>query len=160
MDIITDLKKELRILIYGTDLDKADETGKETASLLGKTQGYLSQIINLSGTYPTPLEVVVPLMKRRKRYKLLERLCWECGGVFVKLPNAKCAKGDEYDIANDYQDKTVKAAKAFLEYLKKDNPEAYELFVRANREMITTAMSTEKYATKKNKGQGELFDYD
>lgn len=158
MDIITDIKKELRILIYGKDLEKADETGKETASLLGKTQGYLSQIINLSGTYPTPLEVIIPLMKRRKRYKLLERLCWECGGVFVKLPAVKMAKGDEYDIANEFQEKTVKAAQAFIEFLKKDNPEAYERFFRANREMITTAMSTEKYAAKKVKGQGELFD--
>ncbi len=157
MDYVTDVKKETRILIYGNELDKADETGKQTAAFLNKTQGYLSQIINLDCTHPTPLEVVVPLMKRRKRFKLLERLCWECGGVFVKLPAAKMAKGDEYDMANEFQKKTVDAAKAFLEYLKKDNPDAYKNFFEANREMISTAVSVEKYATKKNSGQEELF---
>ncbi len=157
MDYVTDVKKETRILIYGNELDKADETGKQTAAFLNKTQGYLSQIINLDCTHPTPLEVVVPLMKRRKRFKLLERLCWECGGVFVKLPATKIAKGDEYDMANDFTQKSTDAIKAFMEYLKKNNPEAYEKFFSANRELITTAASIEHYATKKNTGQEELF---
>ena len=157
MDYVTDIKKETRILIYGNELDKSDDTGKQTAAYLNKTQGYLSQIINLDCSHPTPLEVVVPLMKRRKRFKLLERLCWECGGVFVKIPSTKMAKGDEYEMANEFTKKSADAIKSFMDFLKKNNPETYEKFFSANRELITTASAIEKYATKKNSGQGELF---
>jgi hypothetical protein len=157
MDYITELKKELRILIYGNKLSEADDTAKKTAGLLGKTLGYLSQICNEKGIYPTPLEVLVPLMKKRRRFKALERIAWECGFLLVKFPTPKKSKAEELEMVRELQASMNKTSALLLEFLKQYAPEAYQKFSEANKEMISAAMYADKYACKKSKGQEELF---
>jgi|GEM_PF-1621757 len=157
MDFVTELKKELRILIYGNKLDQADVTAKASADMLGKTLGYLSQLCNENGTYPTPLEVLLPLMKKRRRFKALERIAWECGFLLVKFPQPRKNKAEELEMVRDLQAQMNKTSALLLEFMKQYAPEAYNKFSAANKEMISTAIYADNYAKRKSTGQEELF---
>jgi hypothetical protein len=149
MDIISDIKKEARYLIYGNRLDQAEMTGKESAELLGKSLSYLSKICSLNEPFPTPLEVILPLMLKRKRYRLLELLCWKCGGVFVKLPKAGNKKQDDLDTSEEFHAAAADAVAALGKALKTPTDDNLKAALEALKKCTAESVSAHKYVEEK-----------
>ena len=157
MDFITEIKNAARILICGNRRDREESEARASAELVGRTISYLSRMCSLTDNVPVNLEVLLPLMKKKRDYRALQRICWECGGVFIKLPKVSNKKGDDVDVTIDYQELTGKTVAALTKAFKNPTDANLRECVFILRNAAVESVSVSKYVEKKLDKQIEII---
>ncbi len=132
--------------------DIADEIGVSSNSL------YRYCIEGESGS-EMPARRLVPLMKATGNFELLKHMAYLCGFVCIKMPKYLKVKADEFELINEYQESTVKAARLLKLFFDNPNDKNYNNVSVALREVIEKSVTNNEYCKKTHTGQLEInFD--
>ena len=132
----------------------ADEIGVSSNSL------YRYCIEGESGS-EMPARRLVPLMKAAENFELLKHIAYLCGFVCIKMPKYLKVKTDEFEVINEYQDVTVKAASELKTFFDNPNSANYDKVSKALREVIEKSVTNQEYCKKTYSGQLEIdFDHE
>ncbi|HOV99260.1 MAG TPA: hypothetical protein PK595_06790 [Bacteroidota bacterium] len=151
MDRNSIIKLKVQELIHGKGA-----TAYELADMVNKSYSYLCRIANPSEELPTPIEIVLPIMKFKKNYKLLEYMAWECGFTIVRLPRNAQNRKDETEMAANYQKAVSDAMQAVIEFFEVPNQNNYGIVSERLMRAIQESITMKKYCDKKSSNQMEL----
>jgi hypothetical protein len=151
MDKNTTIKLKVQELIHGKGM-----TVYELADKVNKSYSYLCRIASPTEELPTPIEVVLPAMKLKKNYTLLEYLAWECGFALVRLPKVSIEKKDETELVAGYQKAVTTAISTLLQYLDQSTQENYNAVQQALVDAVQRGLQVKKYCEKKHSKQLEF----
>lgn len=154
MDFTTRIKIAANKLIFGKSKKQVD--AYDCADHVNRSYNYLWKIADLNSEHPIPLEVIIPIMKLKNNYELLELIAWECGGVFVKLPKVRTNKSDDYDVASDFTHATSEAMSALNKVIKHPTQRHLEECLEALRKCTSESVSTHNYIQKNKSKQFEM----
>ena len=157
MNYISVIKIKLNELVFGKSRTKKEVTPYDLAELVGKSYNYLWKICSMTEDHNFPLEFVVPMMKAKCNYDVLEQMAHACGFALVKLPSSKISKGDENDMVREMQETANKVVSAFLDYCKSEKRDHYLQVIDAIMVDVQWKLSVKKYVEKKASGQEEIF---
>jgi len=156
MDFTTRIKIAATQLIFGKGKGKKQIDAYDCADHVNRSYNYLWKIADMNSEHPIPLEIIIPLMKLKNDYRLLELVAWDCGGVFVKLPKVRTNKSDDYDVAADFSFATSQAVTALNKVIKHPNQRNLEDCLEALRKCTAESVSTHHYIVKNKSRQIEM----
>lgn len=156
MNYISDVKIKLNQLIFAKGRTKKDVTAYDCAEIVGKSYNYLWKICSPTEDHPFPLEFVVPLMRAKNNYDVLELMAHTCGFALVKLPRVGIAKQDQNEMVEEMQLTANKVVGAFMDFFKSGSKDHYMQVIDCIMVDVQTKLSVKKYVEKKVTGQIEL----
>jgi len=151
MDINSTIKLKVQELIHGRGM-----TVYELADKVNRSYSYLCRIASPTEELPTPLEIILPAMKLKKNYHLLEYMAWSCGFALVRLPKVAANKKDETELAAEYQTAVSDAVNALLKFFDNPTKQTYENVKQALIDATQQELTIKKYCEKKMRNQLEL----
>jgi hypothetical protein len=157
MNYISVIKIKLNELVFGRSKSKKDVTPYDCAEIVGKSYNYLWKICSMSEDHPFPMEYLVPLMKAKNNFDVLEQMARECGFVVVKLPKGKMARGEENEMVHEMQIAANKVVAAFMDFIKSGREEHSIQVIDLIMKDIQTKLSVKKYVEKRASRQEDLF---
>jgi len=145
-------------LVHGKGRNSGkNKTVYELADHVCKTHSYLCRISSLNEDLPFPSELLIPAMKFKQNFDCLQLMAWECGFAIVPLPKkvAMC-KGDDNQMAADYQKSATDAVRALLDVIGDLSPETYQRFEKKFTHMVQDTLRVKKTIDKRATNQLEL----
>lgn len=153
MDFQTRLKIKQHELVHGKG-----PTVYELADHLQKSHSYICRISSITEEVPFPSELLVPAMKFKKNYDLLQLLAWECGFALVKLPGKVALdKREDNLISADYQKTSSIANNALLDVMAHLDEKSLKVFDESFKAIVEKSLSIKKTIDKRATKQLELF---
>lgn len=152
MDFTTDLKIEHNKLIHNGRLKPY-----ELADLVARSHNYLCRISSLTEDVPFPSDLEDRIMDLQRYYGPLELKARRHGFALVKLPRVKMSKGEENELANEYQHASADAVKNLIEFIKHPDPKSYKALINSMDSVIEKSIGLSKWAAKKASKQLEMF---
>jgi hypothetical protein len=156
MHFMSDIKIAVHKLIFGKGGGKRQFDIYELAEHVNRSYNYLTKIADPTKDHPTPVELLVPIMKLKHNFRPLEMMCWECGGVFVRLPKPAMSKGDELDMAAGYSVLASEVSALVTKAFKNPTNENLTECLAKLKTMTSESVSVHKYVEKKASKQFSL----
>ena len=132
------------------------KTVYDLADYLGKSYNYLCRASSLTEEVPFPLELAVHAMKFMGNYDLLKLIATECGFTAVKLPKVAMKKGEENELAANYQAAASSAVKSLVQFIQTPTESNYNAVIESLNNIISESVAVKKYCEKKASRQLEL----
>lgn len=152
MDFLSNLKIAANKLIFGKS---KTYDAYDLANLVNRSYNYLWKIADINSEHPIPIEIIVPIIKAKKDYTILDIICWECGGILVKLPKTLSSKNDHETITS-FQLVTAEAVESLTKAIHEPTEENLKKCLEKLKDCTKESISAHKYAEKKLKKQMEL----
>jgi hypothetical protein len=156
MHIISDMKIAVHKLIFGKAKGKRQYDIYDLADHVHRSYNYLTKIADINKEHPTPVEYLVPIMKLKNNFYPLELMCWECGGVFVRLPKPAMKRGDELDVAAGYSVLANEVSASVTKTFKSPTKDNLTECLAKLKEMTSESVSVHRYVEKKASKQISL----
>lgn len=150
MDLNTRLKTAMNLLIHSRG------GICEAADIVGRSSNYLYRMSSPTEDVPMPIDVVVTLMRHRNDYSILRMIANDCGHALVKLPKVGLKRGDETEIAAEYNHVLSSAGKSVIAFFNKPTPANYDTAAKALNAVITESIGVKRTVDKKHSRQMEL----
>lgn len=153
MDFITNIKLAANSLIFGKSKKKKQIDAYDCAQHVNRSYNYLWKIADINSEHPIPLEIIVPLMKLKNDDTIVNLICWEMGGVFVKIPKYDSSKKTDVKVAADFQAAAGDASASLARVFEKPTEANIQYCLNALKLCAGEAFKSHKYVEKKTSKQ-------